>query len=62
MVSGYDQVPVAQQLGFKEYAYINQLRPLSWDEQVELALLAGFAAIHYPIVNGIDGVLWSINF
>lgn len=54
-------VPVAQQLGLtEEYAYINPSldRFPTGREQVELALLAGFAAsVHYPIVNGMMGVL-----
>ena len=54
-------VPVAQQLGLtEEYAYINPSldRFPTGQKQVELALLAGFAAsVHYPIVNGMMGVL-----
>lgn len=54
-------VPIAQQLGLEEeYAYISPSldRFPTGREQVELAYQAGFAnAIHYPIANGMMGVL-----
>ncbi|MBD2166093.1 bifunctional demethylmenaquinone methyltransferase/2-methoxy-6-polyprenyl-1,4-benzoquinol methylase UbiE [Calothrix membranacea FACHB-236] len=54
-------VPIATQLGVKEeYAYISPSLdrfPIG-KEQVELAYQVGFAAVtHYPIVNGMMGVL-----
>lgn len=57
----YLVVPVAQHLGFtQEYAYISPSLdrfPPGW-EQVELSLQAGFtSAKHYPIANGMMGVL-----
>jgi demethylmenaquinone methyltransferase/2-methoxy-6-polyprenyl-1,4-benzoquinol methylase len=59
-------VPVAQQLGLtEEYAYISPSldRFPTGREQVELARKAGFAApIHYPIVNGMMGVLVVTKF
>ena len=54
-------VPIAQQLGLtEEYAYISPSldRFPTGQEQVELARQAGFPApIHYPIANGMMGVL-----
>ena len=54
-------VRIAQQLDLtEEYAYISPSldRFPTGREQVELALLAGFfAPIHYPIANGMMGVL-----
>lgn len=54
-------VPVASQMGLKEeYAYINPSleRFLSGREQVKMAREIGFAnVVHYPIANGMMGVL-----
>ncbi|WP_413200520.1 bifunctional demethylmenaquinone methyltransferase/2-methoxy-6-polyprenyl-1,4-benzoquinol methylase UbiE [Nostoc piscinale] len=54
-------VPMAESLGLKEqYAYISPSldRFPRGDEQKELAQQAGFASVtHYPIVNGMMGVL-----
>ena len=54
-------VPVAEQLGLtEEYAYISPSldRFPTGQEQVELARQAGFStAIHYPIANGMMGML-----
>lgn len=54
-------VPIAQQLGLtEEYAYISPSldRFPTGQEQVELARQAGFPdPIHYPIANGMMGVL-----
>lgn len=54
-------VPAASQMGLKEeYAYINPSleRFPSGREQVKIAREVGFAhAVHYPIVNGMMGVL-----
>lgn len=59
-------VQVAQQLGLTaEYAYINPSldRFPTGAEQVDLAQQAGFAtATHYPIVNGMMGVLAIAKF
>ncbi|MBF2008661.1 MAG: bifunctional demethylmenaquinone methyltransferase/2-methoxy-6-polyprenyl-1,4-benzoquinol methylase UbiE [Chlorogloeopsis fritschii C42_A2020_084] len=54
-------VPIAEQLGLKEeYAYISPSldRFPTGKKQVEIALKVGFtAATHYPIANGMMGVL-----
>jgi demethylmenaquinone methyltransferase/2-methoxy-6-polyprenyl-1,4-benzoquinol methylase len=53
-------VPLAQQMGLKEeYAYISPSldRFPTGKEQVELARQVGFTATHYPIANGMMGVL-----
>ncbi len=53
-------VPMAQNLGLtEEYAYISPSldRFPTGREQVELANKAGFLSTHYPIANGMMGVL-----
>lgn len=59
-------VPVAHQLGLQEeYAYISPSldRFPTGSEQIEIALEVGFAsATHYPIANGIMGVLVVSKF
>lgn len=54
-------VPMAERMDLKdEYAYISPSldRFPTGDEQKELAIQAGFASVtHYPIVNGMMGVL-----
>ncbi len=54
-------VPAANQMGLKEeYAYINPSleRFPSGREQIKIASAAGFVnAVHYPIANGMMGVL-----
>ncbi|BAY13846.1 bifunctional demethylmenaquinone methyltransferase/2-methoxy-6-polyprenyl-1,4-benzoquinol methylase UbiE [Calothrix sp. NIES-2098] len=58
-------VPAATQLGVKEeYAYISPSldRFPVGKEQVELASQVGFAATHYPIANGMMGVLVVSKF
>lgn len=68
MMRGFQQwyldnlvVPAANQMGLKEeYAYINPSleRFPNGREQVEIAREVGFAnAVHYPIANGMMGVL-----
>jgi len=59
-------VPMADRMGLKEqYAYISPSldRFPTGDEQKELASEAGFASVtHYPIVNGMMGVLVVSKF
>jgi demethylmenaquinone methyltransferase/2-methoxy-6-polyprenyl-1,4-benzoquinol methylase len=59
-------VPIAEHMGVKEeYAYISPSldRFPTGNQQVELSLQAGFAsATHYPIANGMMGVLVVTKF
>jgi demethylmenaquinone methyltransferase/2-methoxy-6-polyprenyl-1,4-benzoquinol methylase len=59
-------VPIASRMGFKEeYAYISPSldRFPTGKQQVEIALQVGFAtATHYPIANGMMGVLVVSKF
>jgi demethylphylloquinol methyltransferase len=59
-------VPMAEYMGLKEeYAYISPSldRFPTGDEQKQLAIQAGFASVtHYPIANGMMGVLVLSKF